>query len=323
MSTYRRSCSADHVHPPLQAGIYGRKADGARSVVLGGGFDEDEDHGDTFTYIGSGGRESDVRWGPQTRDQSFENTLNQSLRMSALLQKPVRVIRGSELKSVYAPYAGFRYDGLYTVHNPREEMGGAGLVVCKFDFRRCPDQPPLPRSEIPLSERDDITMRRVKFKKTRKQEQGNAVASSSRTGLSKSRGESVSSRASADVIEISDDEDEYEDEDEEDQEDLFAAIDKVEREFQIVQQELQRLNQPSDDLRDKRGRRELLIAIGHHVDKVLKRKKVRSADVAWWRHELWAYVSTFLPTAKTMDPSHLEELYHKYEKREKEKQRRR
>ncbi len=48
MSTYRRSCSADHVHPPLQAGIYGRKADGARSVVLGGGFDEDEDHGDTL-----------------------------------------------------------------------------------------------------------------------------------------------------------------------------------------------------------------------------------------------------------------------------------
>ncbi len=121
-------------------------------------------------------------------------------------------------------------------------MGGAGLVVCKFDFqvshsslyllgkcrlifpKRCPDQPSLPRSDIPLSERDDITMRRVKFKKTRKQEQGNAVASSSRTGLSKSRGESVSSRASADVIEISDDEDEYEDEDEEDQEDLLWVL---------------------------------------------------------------------------------------------------
>lgn len=72
--------SADHIHPPLVAGIYGRKADGARSVVLAGEFD-DEDNGDTLyvvlqclcsfrmftslfsfgsTYIGSGGREPGV-----------------------------------------------------------------------------------------------------------------------------------------------------------------------------------------------------------------------------------------------------------------------
>lgn len=39
--------SEDHMHPPLVAGIYGRKADGARSVVLAGAYD-DEDHGDTL-----------------------------------------------------------------------------------------------------------------------------------------------------------------------------------------------------------------------------------------------------------------------------------
>ena len=39
--------SDDHVHPPLVAGIYGRRADGARSVVLNGAYD-DIDHGDTL-----------------------------------------------------------------------------------------------------------------------------------------------------------------------------------------------------------------------------------------------------------------------------------
>ena len=39
--------SEDHVHPPLIAGIYGRKEDGARSVVLSGVYD-DEDRGETL-----------------------------------------------------------------------------------------------------------------------------------------------------------------------------------------------------------------------------------------------------------------------------------
>jgi hypothetical protein len=42
--------AADHVHPPLVAGIYGRKGDGARSVVLAGEF-ADEDHGDHLWVI--------------------------------------------------------------------------------------------------------------------------------------------------------------------------------------------------------------------------------------------------------------------------------
>lgn len=43
----RKALSASYVHPPLVAGIYGRKADGARSVVLAGEYD-DEDHGDSL-----------------------------------------------------------------------------------------------------------------------------------------------------------------------------------------------------------------------------------------------------------------------------------
>ena len=40
-----------------------------------------------------------------------------NLQISAKTGRPVRVIRGARLNSRYAPYMGFRYDGLYTVHN--------------------------------------------------------------------------------------------------------------------------------------------------------------------------------------------------------------
>ena len=39
----------------MRAGIHGNATDGAYSVVLSGGYDEDEDRGDTFVYTGSGG----------------------------------------------------------------------------------------------------------------------------------------------------------------------------------------------------------------------------------------------------------------------------
>ena len=42
--------SIAHVHPPLIAGIYGRKEDGARSVVLSGEF-ADEDYGDHLCVL--------------------------------------------------------------------------------------------------------------------------------------------------------------------------------------------------------------------------------------------------------------------------------
>lgn len=77
----RQECSNSGVHPGLLAGIYGSKELGAFSVVLSGGYEDDEDHGDTLyvrsschatlrahksnsTYTGSGGRDTDgnVSW---------------------------------------------------------------------------------------------------------------------------------------------------------------------------------------------------------------------------------------------------------------------
>ena len=42
--------------PPV-AGIAGKPVDGAYSIVLAGGYEDDEDFGDEFTYTGAGGRD--------------------------------------------------------------------------------------------------------------------------------------------------------------------------------------------------------------------------------------------------------------------------
>lgn len=45
---YSEACYRAAVHGLLQGGIHGKVADGAYSVVLSGGWDEDEDKGDTL-----------------------------------------------------------------------------------------------------------------------------------------------------------------------------------------------------------------------------------------------------------------------------------
>lgn len=45
------------VHRPHVAGIHGREAHCAYSIVLSGGYEDDVDNGDEFIYTGSGGRD--------------------------------------------------------------------------------------------------------------------------------------------------------------------------------------------------------------------------------------------------------------------------
>lgn len=71
-----QECSNDACHPGIMQGIYGSKIDGARSVALSGGYEDDEDKGDSLyveqrqslasradtlrvfsTYTGCGGRD--------------------------------------------------------------------------------------------------------------------------------------------------------------------------------------------------------------------------------------------------------------------------
>ena len=48
------------VHRHRQAGISGSASKGADSIVLSGGYEDDEDHGDVIVYTGYGGRDPDL-----------------------------------------------------------------------------------------------------------------------------------------------------------------------------------------------------------------------------------------------------------------------
>ncbi|PIL31988.1 hypothetical protein GSI_06692 [Ganoderma sinense ZZ0214-1] len=145
----REACSKDAIHAPWVAGIApGPK--GAYSVALSGGYEDDIDEGEAFTFTGSGmlfgtkDKPKNLRTAPQSRDQTFENNFNASLKRSCETKKPVRVIRGYKLDSVYGPVEGYRYDGLYTVED-RE---------LRDPEKRVPGQPPLQTAEDGDNEED-------------------------------------------------------------------------------------------------------------------------------------------------------------------------
>ena len=53
----RQELAAAGVHRPLQAGISGGAREGADSIVLSGGYEDDQDFGDVIIYTGHGGRD--------------------------------------------------------------------------------------------------------------------------------------------------------------------------------------------------------------------------------------------------------------------------
>ena len=124
----RRDLAASGVHRPLQAGICGG-LDGAESIVVSGGYADDQDHGEELIYTGHGGR--DVATGAQVADQRL-NAGNAGLARSCVEGYPVRVIRGAGGDSRYSPASGLRYDGLYQVVDYWHEIGRHGFRVWRF-----------------------------------------------------------------------------------------------------------------------------------------------------------------------------------------------
>ncbi|XP_013414439.1 E3 ubiquitin-protein ligase UHRF1 [Lingula anatina] len=151
---FRVQVSEAGVHRPHVAGIHGRDVEGAYSIVLSGGYEDDEDNGDTFYYTGSGGR--DLSGNKRTAEQSCDQTLTRTNRALAKncnaplndkqggeasdwkAGKPVRVVRNCKGRkhSKYAPEEGNRYDGLYKVVKYWPEKGKSGFIVWRYLFRR-------------------------------------------------------------------------------------------------------------------------------------------------------------------------------------------
>jgi putative restriction endonuclease len=123
----RRAVAEAGVHPPRMHGIFGAAAEGADSIVVSGGYEDDEDYGDELIYTGHGGR--DPATGAQVADQMLTNQ-NLALAVSSDQGFPVRVIRGAGGDPQYSPATGFRYDGCSTSSvekgNPVSTSAGIG-----------------------------------------------------------------------------------------------------------------------------------------------------------------------------------------------------
>ncbi|KAJ7427209.1 E3 ubiquitin-protein ligase UHRF1 [Willisornis vidua] len=159
MWKFRVQVSEAGVHRPHVAGIHGRSNDGAYSLVLSGGYEDDIDHGNSFTYTGSGGR--DLSGNKRTAEQSCDQKLTNMNRALALncsapindkhgaeakdwrAGKPVRVVRNVKggKHSKYAPEEGNRYDGIYKVVKYWPETGKSGFLVWRYLLRRDDEEP--------------------------------------------------------------------------------------------------------------------------------------------------------------------------------------
>ncbi|MGK5442657.1 YDG/SRA domain-containing protein [Micromonospora sp. URMC 105] len=124
----RDELADSQVHRPNQAGICGGK-DGAESIVVSGGYVDDEDYGTEIVYTGQGGND------PATKRQIADQQLtrgNLGLARSQIDGNPVRVIRGAGGDPKYSPKAGLRYDGLFRVVDHWHDTGKDGFQIWRY-----------------------------------------------------------------------------------------------------------------------------------------------------------------------------------------------
>jgi putative restriction endonuclease len=139
----RSDLAASGIHKPTQAGISGSTTAGADSIVVSGGYEDDEDYGDYLIYGGQAGAD------PNTKHQIIDAELNRgnlALVVSYNKGLPVRVTRG--LGSRQHTY---RYDGLYLVERWWADRGKTGFKIYRFALRKIDDKPiSTPAGELPL-----------------------------------------------------------------------------------------------------------------------------------------------------------------------------
>jgi putative restriction endonuclease len=134
----RRDLHDRQVHAPLQGGISGTRSEGADSIVVSGGYVDDEDHGDFLIYTGHGGNDANTR--RQVEDQSPDAPGNAGLITSMVQGLPVRVIRGPHRGSQYAPPTGYQYAGLFLVVDAWMQAGRDTFQIMRFKLDRIPEQ---------------------------------------------------------------------------------------------------------------------------------------------------------------------------------------
>src|SRR5438105_1515166 len=100
----RRELFDAGVHRALMAGIWPWTGT-AESIVVSGGYEDDEDYGDVIIYTGHGGNDAASR--RQIADQHFEQG-NEALAKNSLESIPVRVVRAIAARSGRRRATGYR-----------------------------------------------------------------------------------------------------------------------------------------------------------------------------------------------------------------------
>src|SRR3984893_9274759 len=117
------------LHRGLMRGI----APHGSSIVLSGGYVDDEDLGDVIIYTGENGR--DLTTGRQIADQQL--TLgNRALAENHLNGVPIRVHRGETHVPDMPEGSRYRYDGLYRVASYWQETGQDGFKIWRFRIEK-------------------------------------------------------------------------------------------------------------------------------------------------------------------------------------------
>ena len=120
------------VHRQTQAGISARQGGGAESIVLSGGYEDDEDLGAVIIYTGRGGRSAETT--QQVADQTLTGP-NLELVRNQQLGLPLRVTR----KVATGAGSFYRYAGLYRVVSHWAETGKSGHRVWRFRLELLPE----------------------------------------------------------------------------------------------------------------------------------------------------------------------------------------
>ncbi|CAN8324288.1 unnamed protein product [Cochlearia groenlandica] len=140
-----------HGHP--QAGIDyligSRSSNGepiATSVIVSGGYEDDDDHGDVIMYTGHGGQD---KFGRQAENQKLEGG-NLALERSMCYGVEVRVVRGFKYENSVSSKV-YVYDGLFRIVDYWFVVGKSGFGVYKFKLERIEGQAVMGSSVLKLA----------------------------------------------------------------------------------------------------------------------------------------------------------------------------
>lgn len=142
------------IHGQVQAGIdylpgsqSSNREPIATSIIVSGGYEDDEDAGDVIIYTGHGGQD---KFNRQCAHQKLEGG-NLALERSMHYGIEVRVIRGRKIHGAVSSKV-YVYDGLYRILETWLDVGKSGFGVYKFKLLRIEGQPEMGSSILKFAE---------------------------------------------------------------------------------------------------------------------------------------------------------------------------